>query len=141
MSEPEIQEVKIYIITNRSTGKKSYQEALNAEDACKQTGWLIGDCFVREVKPRYEARGGDHSALVVKIPCQTCPYQYAECLKPPDQDCPCRLKTPDLGEWMREITKSHLCQFVGEELTKTDYHLGQKWLPIAQAIEELGDHR
>ncbi|GAH42772.1 unnamed protein product, partial [marine sediment metagenome] len=29
----------------------------------------------------------------------------------------------------------------GQELSNTDYQLGHKWLPMEQAIRELGDYR
>jgi len=137
MSNNGEQEVFIYVVTNRTTGEKSYQPATNAQDACQQAGWLIGDCYVVTLSPRYKPVP-DHDPLVlVKLPCQICPYQWAECKKPAGGECPCRREMPDLKEWLAEVTKSHLCEFVGEELAKTDYRQGQKWLPIAQAIKEL----
>lgn len=130
-------DIKIYEVINRDTGEKSYQPATNAEDACKQAGWLIGDCFVREQKPRHKPVPDHEPLVLVKIPCKVCPYQWAECKKPPAEKCPCQREMPDLNEWLKEITKAHLCEFVGKELAKTDYRQGQKWLTIAQAIQEL----
>lgn len=137
MSNNAEQGVIIYEITNRTTGGKSYQPATNYEDACKQAGWLIEDCFVTEAIQRYKPVPDHEPVILVRIPCQVCPYQWAECRKPEDRDCPCRREMPDLNEWLKEITKAHLCEFVGKELAKTDYRLGQKWIPIAQAIKEL----
>ncbi|MBA7537889.1 hypothetical protein ES705_30160 [subsurface metagenome] len=140
MSETETQELKLYEITHRTTGVKSCQTATTAEDARKQTGWQIDDCFVREVKPQRKARGDDHSALMVKIPCVVCPFQYAECRKPATEECPTRPSAPELQNWLKQAAEAHLCNFYGQGLSKTDYQLGQKWLPMEQAIEELGDH-
>jgi len=137
MSQNKDQELKIYVIVNRNTGEVVRQAASNAEDACQRAGWLIGDCFVREQQPRYKPVPDHEPLVLVKLPCQTCPYQWAECLKPPEQDCPCRREMPVLNEWLKEISKAHLCEFVGKELAKTDYRLGQKWVTIAQAIKEL----
>ena len=141
MSQNGDQELKIYEVTHRETGEKSYQAAQTAEDACKQAGWLIGDCFIREEKPKRKARGDNHSAMLVKIPCQVCPFQYAECRKPATEECPTRPTAPELQNWIKQATESHLCNHIGQELSQTNYHLGQKWVPIKQAIEELGDHR
>ena len=137
MTNTNEQELQIYEVTNRTTGNTSYQPATNAEDACKQAGWLIGDCYVSIHKPRYKPIP-DHEGLnLVKLPCLTCPYQYAECQKPPALDCPVRPQAPDIQEWLKQATKTRLCPFVGETLTKKDHNLGQKWIPIEQAIKEL----
>jgi len=137
MSDTEAQELKIYEITNRTTGEKSYQPATNAEDACKQAGWLIGDCYANPQKPTRKPGEGTHSASLVKMPCQVCPFQYAECKKPAEAECNCQPNAPELQEWLKQIAQAHLCEYAGEELTKKDYNLGQKWLPMADAIKEL----
>ncbi|KKN21797.1 hypothetical protein LCGC14_0921770 [marine sediment metagenome] len=131
------QELSIYEVTHRETGKKSYQAATTAEDACKLAGWLIGDCFVNPQKPKYKHHDKGESELLVKIPCLTCPFQYAECRKPGTEECPTRPKAPELQEWLKQATESHLCPYVGEALKKTDYNLGQKWLPMEEAVKEL----
>ncbi|MBA7589055.1 hypothetical protein ES708_31129 [subsurface metagenome] len=140
MNQLNDQELEIYEITNRSTGEKHFAASYSAEEACKQAGWLIGNCFVREVKPQRKARKDDHSAMLVKIPCEVCPFQYAECRKPAKEDCPTRPSAPELQNWLKQAAESHLCDYVGQELSQTDYHLNRKWLPMQQAIEELGDH-
>ena len=130
-------ELKIYEVNNRTTGERSYRAATNAEDACKQAGWLIGDCFVNTQKPSVHFNPKGESQTLVKIPCQTCPFQWAECKKPADQDCPTRPSAPELQNWLKQAAESHLCGHIGEALTNTDYHLGEKWVPMEQAIEEL----
>ncbi|MBA7551822.1 hypothetical protein ES705_44372 [subsurface metagenome] len=137
MSENNSQELKIYEVTNRSTGEKSYQPATNAEDACKQAGWLIGDCYVNPQKPHYETAGKGETKTIVKIPCQTCPFQYAECRKPDGGFCPARSTAPELGEWLKQAGEAHLCGYVGQSLTKKDYNLSLKTLKIEDAIKEL----
>ncbi|MBA7624109.1 hypothetical protein ES703_31513 [subsurface metagenome] len=141
MSTNEAPELKIYELTNRNTGERHLQVNLGQPKVCSRPGWLIGDCFVREVKPQRKARGDDHSALMVKLPCQVCPFQYAECRKPAQAECPTQPNTPDLTEWLRQAALAHLCDYCGQSLSKNDYHLGQKWLPMGKAIEELGDYR
>jgi len=140
MSQTNDQELKIYEATHRVTGEKHYVVSHNADEACKQAGWLIGDCFVVAQKPQRKARGDNHSALLVKIPCQVCPFQYGECRKPAQTECPVQPNAPDLQEWLKQAAQAHLCDYYGQELSETDYHLNQKWLPMQQAIEELGDH-
>ncbi|MBA7577866.1 hypothetical protein ES708_19721 [subsurface metagenome] len=135
------EELKIYEVHNRDTGQKQFSVATNAQGACNLIGWQIGDCFVSEVKPQRKARGDNHSALMVKIPCQVCPFQYAECRKPYRKKCPAQPNAPELQDWLKQALEAHRCDYSGQELSRTDYHLGQKWLPMAQAIEELGDHR
>ncbi len=141
MTNNTAQELKIYELTNKNTGEKHLSVSDNAQDACKQAGWIIGDCFVREVKPQRKARGDDHSALMVKIPCQVCPFQYGECRKPTKEECPVQPNAPGLKEWLKQVAQAHLCDYCGQELSETDHHLNQKWLPMQQAIEELGDYR
>jgi len=137
MSENETQELKIYEVTNRNTGEKRYAVGVNQQDCCRQIGWLIGDCFIRAEKPRRKPTGDDHSALMVKIPCQVCPFQYADCRKPAEAECPAQPNAPDLHEWLKQASQAHLCGYYGQELSKTDHQLSQKWLPMEQAIEEL----
>jgi len=134
------EELKIYEVHNRNTGQKHYSVATNAEDACKLIGLQTGDCFVSEVKPQRKARGDNHSALMVKIPCLVCPFQYADCRKPFTEQCPVQPNAPELKDWLKQAAKAHLCQYYGQELSNNDYHLGQKWLPLEQAIEELSHH-
>lgn len=137
MSETGDQELKIYEIINQTTGEKSYQPATTAQDACKQAGWLIGDCYVNEQKPRRKPVPDHDTLILVKIPCQVCPFQYAECKKPAEAECLCQPNSPELQEWLKQISQAHLCDYAGRELTKKDYNLGQKWLPIEDAIKEL----
>ena len=141
MSNNGDQQLKIYEVTNKLTGDKGYQAATNREDACKQAGWLIGDCYINAPKPKYQSVPDHEPLVLVKLPCQVCPFQYAECKKPADNDCPVRPNAPELNEWLAQAAEAHLCQYYGQELQKTDYHLNQKWLPMEQAIRELGDYR
>ncbi len=131
------QELKIYEITHRDTGEVSYQPARTAEEACKQAGLTIGDCNVRPTDPRYRHHRKGEPTLLVKIPCETCHYQYAECKKPAEADCPTRSQLPELVDWLKQAAKAHLCTHQGEGLTKEDYQKRQKWVPIEDAIREL----
>ncbi|MBA7536152.1 hypothetical protein ES705_28414 [subsurface metagenome] len=134
------QELKIYEVTNKDTGEKRHAVGVNQQDVCRQIDWLIGDCFIREEKPQRKAGKDEQSGLLVKIPCQVCPFQYAECRKPAEAECPVRPNAPELREWLGQALEAHACDYYGQELSHTDYQLGQKWLPMEQAIEELGDH-
>jgi len=137
MSETKAQELKIYEVNNRTTGERSYQPATNAEDACKQAGWLIGDCFVVEQQPKLKPTQKGATELQVKIPCQTCPFQYTECRKPADQDCITRPSAPELQNWLKQVAEAHLCPYTGVDLAKKDYFLQRKWTQVVKAIDEL----
>ena len=137
MSNTESQELKIYEVYNRSTGEKHYSVATNTLDACSLAGWQIRDCFVVEVKPRHKPVPGQETLLLVAIPCQTCPFQYGECRKLPDKECPCQLESHNLREWWRQAAKAHLCEYFGQQLKRNDYNLHQKWCPMDKAIAEL----
>ena len=140
MSNNEGQELKIYELTNKTNGEKSYQAATTAEDACKQAGWMIGDCFVNTQTWTHHHTAKAGSQLLYKIPCQVCPFQYAECLRPADNECPARPNAPELNEWLKQAAEAHLCDYYGQELSEKDYQLTQKWIPLAQAIAELESH-
>ena len=38
-----------YRITNRVTNQTYEASAFSADEACQKLGWLIGDCYVREI--------------------------------------------------------------------------------------------
>ncbi len=137
MNENESNELKIYEVTHKATGVKHYSVSTNAQDACQQAGWPIGDCFVYEQTPRRKPMPHHKFLTMVKLPCRVCLYQYGECVNPPGEQCPCRPDSPDLNEWIKQATKAHLCPHIGKELAKVDYDLGQKWTTIEQAIKEL----
>ncbi len=137
MTTPEAKELKLYEVTHRATGEKHYAVDYNAQDACSQSGWTIADCYVVEQKPLAKYDKHERAILVVKIPCHVCPYQYTECNKPDDAECPVRLETPDLDEWLKHTTQAHLCPHVGHDLPKIDYRKRLKRVSLADAINEL----
>jgi len=137
MTDNREQELKIYEVTHRETGEKSYQAATNAQDACKQAGWLIGDCFVVAQKPRHRRKDKHETQPLVKVSCEVCPYQYAECRKPSNVGCPTRPSAPDFNEWTKQALKAHLCPYVGQALTRKDYFSHEKWVSVEEAVKEL----
>ena len=137
MSKTEAQELKIYEVTNRNTGEKRFACGYSTQEACESKGWLIGDCYVIEQKPRTQAVPDKPPKLLYRVHCLTCPFQYAECRKPDNEDCPTRPSSPELQNWIKQAAEAHLCGHVGQELSKKDYNFGQKWVPMEQAIEEL----
>jgi len=130
-------ELQIYEVTNRDTGIKSYQAATNAEDACKQAGWLIGDCYVVVQTPKRPKKANNTAGLLVHLPCNVCPYQYSECAKPDSAICPHRPDSPELSQWLKQVSHASTCPYKGIDLTASDYRPGQKWLPLTDAISEL----
>ncbi|MBA7675856.1 hypothetical protein ES703_84095 [subsurface metagenome] len=140
MNQLNDQELKIYEITNRSSGERHFAASYSVEEACKQAGWDIGDCFIVHPPARSKATEKGETRTLVKVPCEICPYQYGECKKPDTEACPTRREAPELMEWTKQAALAHLCPFVGEVLTKKDYQNHQKWLPLSAAIEELEHH-
>ena len=130
-------DLKIYEVVNRATGEKHYAATDSAQDACEQAGWLIGDCYVRELIPIRKPGQLSDPRQYVRISCHVCPYQYAECIKPADKECPVRPNTPDIYEWMRKATEAHLCQYTGQVLTPGGYKLSQKLVLLQEMIDKL----
>ncbi len=137
MNTPEAKELKLYEVTHRLTGDQHFAVSDNAQDACLQAGWLIGDCYVVEQKPLVKYDKKERIRLLVKIPCHVCPYQYAECAKPADTECPIRPETTDPGQWQKEISKARSCPHMGEELSKRNHDRRLKRTTLAAAILEL----
>ena len=44
------EKLKIYIVENRITKEMKRILAYSAQEACEKCGWMIGYCFVQEVK-------------------------------------------------------------------------------------------
>lgn len=137
MNTTEAKEQKLYEITHRATGERHYAVSDNAQDACLQAGWPIGDCYVAEQKPLYKYDKHERAILLVKIPCQVCPYHYAECIKPDAAECPIRPETPDLEQWLKQVSAARICQHKGEPLGIRDYQKHLKRVPLAEAMKEL----
>lgn len=137
MSKVKTKELKIYDIINRNSGEKSCQPASTAGNACKQAGWLIGDCYIVEQKPRAGHVPNEGTQLLYKVPCLVCPFQYAECRKPATEECPTQPDAPELQNWLKQATQAHLCNYVGQPLIKKDHNLRQMWCPIDKALEAL----
>ncbi|GAI52549.1 unnamed protein product, partial [marine sediment metagenome] len=106
MTTTEPKEQKLYEVNHRLTGERHYAVSDNPQDACLQAGWPSGDCHVVEQKPLCKYDKHERAILLVKIPCQVCPYHYAECDKPADAECPTRPETPDLDEWLKQVRKA-----------------------------------
>ena len=130
-------DLKLYEVNHRTTGERHYAVSDNAQDACLQAGWAIGDCYVVEQKPLTKYGKHERAILLVLIPCRVCPYQYAECTKPDDADCPIRPETPDPIQWKKEISKARSCPHTGEDLGKGNYQKRLKRLSLEDAVKEL----
>ncbi len=137
MNTSEAKELKLYKVTHRDTGEKYYAVSDNAQDACEQAGWLIGDCFILEQDPRFKPTPEVPPAALYHIPCQTCLYQYTECIKPTNAECPIQHTTPELADYLWQASKAHLCSYIGSSLKKKDYLTHQKWVILQEAINQL----
>ena len=137
MELDEAEELKLYEVTHRATGESHFAVSNTAYDACVQAGWVIGDCYVVEQKPIAKYDKHERAILFVKIPCRVCPYQYTACNKPPEAKCPTQPETPELNQWLKEISKAHLCPHAGQDLGKRDYQKRLKRVPLEEATNEL----
>jgi len=137
MSEKNGENLSIYEITNRTTGSKHFVADTNAQAACEQLGWLIGDCYVNLQKPQSHWTKEAGVLRLVKIPCRICPLQYAECTKPLQLVCPIRPSSPELQSWLKQAAKARLCPYVGVSLSKKDHEKAQKWVKKDTAVKEL----
>lgn len=45
-----LERTKRYRITNRVTNQTYEASAFSADEACRKLGWLIGDCYILEMK-------------------------------------------------------------------------------------------
>ena len=127
----------IYHITNATTGEKVLEAAHSPQEACQQAGWSVHDCYVVSARPQRRPGHYRDNQLYIKLTCKVCPYQYGECLRKDDQTCPCQSNTPDLKEWYTQVSKAHLCDFVGKHLMSQDYRLQQKWVTVEEALRIL----
>lgn len=44
-----LERAKRYLVKNRITGLEGQASAFSADEACRKLGWMIGDCFVKEL--------------------------------------------------------------------------------------------
>lgn len=135
MSEKQIANLSIYRVTNTETGDRRWTVAVFAEEACKALDWPEADCHVVRLDAKRHTRPDGVKGLMVAVPCLVCPYQYAECQKPPQEPCPTRSNAPDLKEWLAQVTAAHLCNHVGQPIFKGDYESCLMWLTLPAAID------
>jgi hypothetical protein len=128
---------KIYHVWNRVTGQHRYQVATNAQDACAKQGWMIGDCYIVPVTPRYTKVDNGTPDLLYQVPCRTCSYQYAICKRPYGAPCQLSGELPTYDAWLRRAVEAHQCPHVGDSLSKEDYERGITWLPFDLALAAL----
>lgn len=141
MNQNENQELKIYELTDKATGRTHISVSDTAQDACKQAGWLIGDCLVSLHYPLVKPTKNGHFKPMVWMPCQVCPYQYGECTKPPEAQCSVQHNAPNLNEWLIQVAAAHLCEYTGEKLTERDYTQRRKWTSYEETIKGPGHNR
>lgn len=135
MSERKIANLSIYRITNRLSGDRRWTVAVFAQEACKALDWPEADCHVVRLDTRHHTRPDGVKGQMVQVPCRVCPYQYAECQKPPEQPCPAWSRTPDLDTWLKAVSRAHLCDHVGQPIFKIDYESALMWLTLPAAID------
>lgn len=129
--------VMIYKATNTVTGVCAHIAAKDATEACKALGWDIGETYITVLEPRYTATQKRHGSFLYAVPCDVCPFQYAQCSRPKDRDCQVPHQAPELTEWLKQVSLAHLCPYVGESLDKEDYEKHKCWLPLESALALL----
>lgn len=137
MSVKAKKEKNVYSVMNKNTGDSLYIADVSPEQACASVHWPYEDCSVIEVPKQRHPTRWSRPGLYVKLLCEICPYQRAECIKPADLTCPVRSEVPDVTEWLTKVLEAHICPHVGVDLTINDYQLHRKWVPLPQAIKEL----
>lgn len=137
MSVKAQKEKNIYSIMNKNTSESLYIAEVDPESACAVAHWPFEDCQVKEVPRQRHPTRWHEPGLFVKLLCEVCPYQRAECIKPAGTECPIRSEVPDITEWLKKVLIAHNCDHVGVDLTINDYDLHRKWVPLPKAIKEL----
>ena len=137
MSENERDKKNLYEVTNRVTGDKRLTIANTAQQACELQDWMVGDCFVTLYRTLPGQYRGEKRSDLVAVPCEICPYQYAECAKPAGAECPVTSAVPDLIEWLKKISQAHLCDHVGVDMLQEHHRLHRKLIPFEEAVNAL----
>ena len=137
MSRTQETEKKIFELRSRFTGDRQLVVAIDQADALKQVDGDIDRFAINEVRQYHRKETGAGCGYLVKIPTETCPYQYASCDRPTVYDCPLMPYHPELQEWLKRAHEAHLCSFTGHQLTKKDHMLKQKWVTMKDAVNEL----
>ncbi len=141
MAEKKEATVRIYKATNVLSGIVAHVPAANAQEVADSLGWQLGDSFIIVLTPSWQHAQGEKAELKVKVPCQVCPYQYAQCVKPKDETCPITTNAPEIKAWLKQITAAHLCSHIGHSLDKKDHQLSQVWLSTESAIALLASQQ
>ena len=129
--------LKAYTVTHRPTGERKTAIACNPEEACTQCYWDINECLCEEQPHSERFIHNLGFQPLCKIPIRVCPYQYAQCALPTNVVCPNRPANPDVTAWVIEATQSHLCDFIGTELSKKEWTGYYRWVTIAEALTLL----
>ena len=130
MTTSQDKDLKVYSVTSRTTAELHFIVAPSPAEACAFCGWLIGDCYVKELRPTTRFVAGQGLIKFYLLPCNVCSFQYSECQKPPADTCPVDTSSPDLIEWLRHAFKAHLCHWTGDSLTPKDHANHRKPMPL-----------
>lgn len=129
--------VRFYRITNTDNGETKYTAQESGQAACDYLGWPVSVCFVSELETMNRIGTTSKPTTYVKIPCEVCPYQYATCEKPSEENCPTRRDVPDWREWLKVVASAHLCPHVGKVMVISDHRLHLRWVKTKDALRIL----
>lgn len=124
--------LKAYHVTHREELKAKTVLASSPEEACQLLSYPIDDCYVEEIQKYSRRLAGEGSQIMVKLAIRICPFQDAVCQLQDDLECPNRPEAPDITGWIKQATKSHLCEHVGAEITRKEWLGRYKWTKIAE---------
>lgn len=124
------QPLKAYNVTHREELGTRTVQASSPEEACKLLGYLVNDCLTEEARLYDRYLKGEGSQIMVKLSTRVCPFQYAVCQLRDDTECPNRPDAPDATGWIKQATRSHLCEHVGPEITRKEWQGRYKWAKI-----------
>jgi len=122
--------LKAYRVTHREELKAKTVLAGTPEEAAKLAGYLIDDCHVEETEKYDRYLKGHGSQIMIKLSIRICPFQDAVCQLQDDLECPNRPDAPDITSWVKQATKAHLCEHVGDEITRKEWLGRYKWAKI-----------
>ncbi len=141
MAEKNEATVRIWKATNVLSGICVHVPATNAQNVIDGLGWQLGETFIIVLEPTLHHDPGEKDELKVKVPCQVCPYQYAQCVIPKEETCPVVTPAPDIKAWLKQVATAHLCSHEGHSLSKKDHQLHQVWLSTESAIALLASQQ
>ncbi|MBA7577275.1 hypothetical protein ES708_19122 [subsurface metagenome] len=136
MQKARKEDESLWTIYHKPSDKTETIVATSVVAAYALLAWKPGDCEIREAKPLWSFLDQGKRVLCYKGTITVCPYQYAACELPNNFECPCRPDAPGWEEWEKQAISSHLCPYVGIELTLEQWNHKFKWAAVEGLLAE-----